>query len=301
MTAKAMSVAREQKERIRSALVASKDNFIQLIGGDQREAERLVVSALTIVNATPALMSCDPKSIVISVARAAMSGADLASGKGEGFLIPYARECTFVEGYRLYQRALAEAGYDVVAEAIHGDSVEWVANKSGDLLSVVGGDSFMARSIPPALRYTMNPLAKDKPRLFAFASAHAGKRLVAVVMVSEAEITKALGDKKKGGGKTSPAWDAWADRMWRRLPIKRLAATLDLRKSEKAQRLVEYMNLDDAGGVPPGFEAEAEDIALQPGKHSAFGFTPKAEAEPASEPYDMPDWDDPAPVEEAAK
>lgn len=50
---------------------------------------------------TPALLKCDPASVVLSVLKAAKVGVDVSGGSlGHGYLVPYGQECTFVPGYK---------------------------------------------------------------------------------------------------------------------------------------------------------------------------------------------------------
>lgn len=63
--------------------------------------ERFKESVRFALAQTPALLKCDPGSVLISVMKAAKMGIDVAGGAlGHGALVPFGTECTFVPMYK---------------------------------------------------------------------------------------------------------------------------------------------------------------------------------------------------------
>jgi recombination protein RecT len=205
------SIAVSRTADIKKALDARVERYIE-IAGDKRTADRAVASAMLAVTSTPALLDCSPESVARAVYQAVISGADLSAGRGEGFLIPFKGQAVFMDGYRLWSRRMAEAGYVVVAE------------------KVCAGDEFSYQAAPLDVRHTFDPFADRGEVRGYYAAAWRGGELCGVAVVTAAETQTAReGAKKKNGGRESPAWASWPDQMAKRLPIKRLARMLDLR------------------------------------------------------------------------
>lgn len=64
------------------------------------KAERLISQAVLAGMKNPAIVSCEPKSIVQSVMQAAELGLDLSGPLGTAYLVPYGKSCTLLIGYR---------------------------------------------------------------------------------------------------------------------------------------------------------------------------------------------------------
>jgi recombination protein RecT len=63
--------------------------------------ERFKESVRFALAATPALLSCDPGTVMLSVMKAAKLGIDVAAGPlGHGALVPFGKECTFVPMFK---------------------------------------------------------------------------------------------------------------------------------------------------------------------------------------------------------
>lgn len=72
-------------------------------------ADRMARLALTAFSTTPALQSCDPKSIAGAIMIAGQLGLEIGVN-GHGFLIPYGRTCTFVPGWKGLQDLVNRSG-----------------------------------------------------------------------------------------------------------------------------------------------------------------------------------------------
>lgn len=67
----------------------------------EMSVERFKESVRLALAQTPALLKCDPGSVLLSVMKAAKLGIDVAAGAlGHGALVPFGSECTFVPMYK---------------------------------------------------------------------------------------------------------------------------------------------------------------------------------------------------------
>jgi phage RecT family recombinase len=65
------------------------------------KVERFKESVRFALAATPALLNCDPGTVMLSVMKAAKLGIDVAAGPlGHGALVPFGKECTFVPMFK---------------------------------------------------------------------------------------------------------------------------------------------------------------------------------------------------------
>jgi recombination protein RecT len=84
-------------------------------------ADRVVRVAMTAVRKSPKLAQCDELSFLGALLTAAQLGLEVNTPKGEAYLIPYGKECTFVLGYQglaeLFWRSPLAATID--AQVVH--------------------------------------------------------------------------------------------------------------------------------------------------------------------------------------
>ncbi len=276
---KALQQANARKGQLVKVLNSNEQRILDLIGGDKAKATRLINCALIVASEEPTVMACDPRSIARAVMQAAMCDANIAKGTGEGFIVPFKGAATFMDGYKLWVRKLAEAGYQVHAATIgqveYDDPTRWEYVE-----------------VPLLLKHRPDPLKDRGKTMGAYAAAFRvgadGERvLVDAAVLGIAELNKAReGAKKRNGGRESPAWSQWGERMYLRLPLKRLAKKLDLRASAGLQRLLEIDA--DAPDEPHPMIDDPADLEVTPagdldaGRHETFGF-PVELAEPEVE------------------
>lgn len=283
----ALTVAQRRMVEVRDQLEKNRGGILRLLGGNEAEAERLVTSALIAVADDANLAACDPRSVCRAVLQAAMCGADLTAGRGDGWIIAFKGKATFMDGYALWRRKMAEAGYHIVADV------------------VCEGDAFTYRKAPLTLEHTYDPFAERGKERGAYAAAYrierGGERwLVDAEVVSVPTIEKARKQaKERNKGRESPAWREWFEQMAVRLPIKRVAKRLDLRTSEHAWRLLELERMHDSPGqyhpaIDTAASIEPQPAAdLEPGrKRFGWAASPAPEVVPPAIDDGVPAWDE---------
>lgn len=255
---RAMQVANEQVRVIKERL-KMKEEEIAYILGDDKTAMKLVVSALMHASDNPKIRECEPNSIVRAVLQAALCGADISAGLGEGYLIPYKNkelrvtECQFQPGYRLGQRAVQETtGMRVFADA------------------VCERDHWVYSQVPLVLEHT--PAEGDRgAKLRSYAVAVDDDNRVMFAQIATAgDIEQAKKASRKGRDADSPAWRNWEDRMWRKVAIMRLAKEVrSWKPSEKLDRVL-----------------EAEQVSFEPAIRASIGDMPEPRLLPPTTPVE---------------
>lgn len=252
----ALQHANSQVIQIKQMLELKKDE-IRFLLGDDVKAMKLVMSALMKANDDPKIRECTPQSVVRAVIQAALCGADLSAGVGEGYLVPFnnkdlgVKECTFMPGYRLGQRHMQEAtGMRVIANVVR-ENDEWEYSE-----------------VPLVLRHKSADGDRGKlVRSYAVTLDDDGRVMFAQIATAE-DIEQVKKASRKGRDYDSPAWRDWEERMWRKVPIMRLAKEVRAwRPSVVMDRLL-----------------EAEAMAFQPHIRAELGDLPAPQLLPKTEP-----------------
>lgn len=254
---RALMGANQQVAELKRRLEIKKDE-IQFLLGDNVKALKLMMSALMRASDDAKVRECEPNSIVRAVIQAALCGADLLAGLGEGYLVPYfnkdlgVKECQFMPGYRLGQRNINEAtGLRVVADV------------------VCAKDHWRYSQVPLVVEHTPSEEADRGPMLRSYAVLLGDDGRVMFCQIATAkDIEQAKLASRKGRDQDSPAWRNWEDRMWRKVAIMRLAK--EVRAWKPTAHLSHTLEADavsvDAGAslligsaqreLPPGPPAE---------------------------------------------
>lgn len=284
---RAMALANSQVLEIKRRLELKKEE-IRFLLGDDVQAMRLMMGALMRASDDAKIRECEPNSVVRAVIQAALCGAEIASGLGEGYLVPYSnrelgtKECTFMPGYRLGQRKIQEAtGLRVVAGV------------------VCAKDHWKHSQVPLVLEHTEADGEAGDPngrgvrlRSYAVALDEAGRVMFAQT-ASAGDIEQAKIASRKGHDKDSPAWVGWEDRMWRKVAIMRLAK--EVRAFKTNPHLDRLLDSEEASHNP-GARAFIGDLpeprVLPPSipeeGRGRIGSTTKPKELPADEPVHDP-------------
>ena len=273
-----VQLANQQVAEIKRRLDTKRDE-IGLMLRDNHQAQRLMMSALMHASDSPKIRECEPNSIVRAVVQAALCGADISAGLGEGYLVPYRNkdlninECQFMPGYRLGQRKIHEAtGLRIVADV------------------VCENDHWRYSQVPLILEHTPAEENRGKMlRSYAVALDKDGKVQFAQIATAK-DIENAKIASRKGRDKDSPAWRQWEDRMWRKVAIMRLAKEVRaFNPNPQLDRILEAEEVAHNGAraligdlPPPRIMAPAEPTE---GRHQ---FGRKRQAAPAPEPEPQP-------------
>jgi recombination protein RecT len=88
-----------QKREVLEAITAAKVNIVgRLTNG--MDADRFILGVQTAIQKNPALLQCDPKSVLLAAYDAAELGINLSPSLSLGYLIPYGQQCNFQVSYR---------------------------------------------------------------------------------------------------------------------------------------------------------------------------------------------------------
>lgn len=161
---------------------------------------------------TPALQQCSPRSVLMSLMVAAQLGLDPSGAKGEGYLVPFRGECSFMPGYRGLLKLVRESGLRVVAHIVY----------EGDTFSCgLGTDEYVRHS----------PTLSDRGAVVgAYAVAREGDGAIFdITLMTADELERVREDaKSRNRGKESPAWARWPEEMYRKTILRRICKTLPL-------------------------------------------------------------------------
>lgn len=271
---------------------------IAAVVGKNMSAERMTKLMVNAIHKTPALMQCDPKTVLGAFMTSAALGLEPNTPQGLAYLIPYKRrvkqgnswvdayDCQFQIGYKGFITLAGRCGIQIAAGAIHqGDVFDYM----------VGSENF--------LRYRVN-LEGERGGLigaFAYSKTEHGE-LATVLPLSElmkirgkSETFSALernvrnaanaNDRMKAEQKLADTpWVMWEDDMASKSAIKKhakmlplgmalsVAAELDSQSDAGVLDLSAMADPDMAGAmindgyVPTQAPREPETIEHQPGE-----------------------------------
>lgn len=162
------------------------------------------------------LQRCTPESVYASLITAAQLGLEPSGVRGLGYLVPYKGKCTFQPGWR-----------GLIALALRSKAV-----KSVYAHVVYAGDDFMVKlGTEPAIHHVpaINTTGEAREVIAAYAVAVLanGEQDIEVMDRFELDRVRAFANSSRGG-KDGPAYQQWADQMFRKAPIRRLCKRLPL-------------------------------------------------------------------------
>lgn len=175
--------------------------------------ERFIRLATTALVTTPQLQNCNMLSICNSVMLAAQLGLEPNNGLGHGWLIPYAKVCTFQPGYR----GLLDLGYRAQAFKAAQPQVVYV----GDDFEYEEGATpkLFHRPAPPSRRKKLSDEDEDYDWTGAYCRVVVPDGSIDVMWMWREEI-EAVRAKASRAGDNSP-WVKWFWEMVRKTPVKR--------------------------------------------------------------------------------
>lgn len=186
---------------------ARSDQFLDMLGGDERARDRWLTVALHAVTSNHDLLRCTPESLVEAVRASASMGLELNGLMGEGYLIRYGDKAQFQVGWRGLLR---------------------LARRSGDIAAidaqvVYDHDEFDV-DLGSDPRVTHKPALSDRGKRVG---AYGWARLTSGELVVEWMDNDQLEAVRRSGSRNGP-WVEWFDEMARKTVIKRLCKRLPL-------------------------------------------------------------------------
>lgn len=102
------------------------NRFTTIFNGDKQKAEKYLGSALALVNSDPALLKCDPQSLLAGVGQAALLNLPLNKSYGCAYLIPYGNKAQFIVGYKGYLRQMMNTNLykSIVIQPVYEGEIE---------------------------------------------------------------------------------------------------------------------------------------------------------------------------------
>lgn len=207
---------------------------------------RAIAVVLDALVRNPALLDCQPKSIVQSVIHASELGLELGSPLGEAYLVPFSGKATMMIGYRGFVR-LIRGGPKVTI-------VKGVLVREGDQFAVDEGANELHHVLAPGTTRARGKVVYAYSRVYYTD----GSSQFEVMDIDELDKikTEALSKDRRGA---SP-WRKHEGEMYKKCPLRRQAKWLDLSPTGRRGVEIDELNAMQRGeyGTAPrdGFTAE---------------------------------------------
>lgn len=250
-TRPAQSPAQQQMNTIKALLQQSEKAIASRLP-KHLTPDRITKVALTAINRTPKLLECTRESLLMSIMQAAELGLEPGGALGEGYLVPYGKQCQFIPGYR---------------------GLISLARRSGQIVSIEAHvvhdkDAFSCTlGLDPELKHTPAWDEADPGKLrFVYAVAKLKDGGVQFEVMSRAGI-EAIRVKSKAGN--SGPWVDHYEEMARKTVVRRLFKYLPV-----SVELAQAMELQ-AGAEKGDFEGLTIDTEAIETPAAAAGGTPQ--------------------------
>lgn len=162
------------------------------------------------------LQKCQPETVYASLVTAAQLGLEPSGVRGEAYLVPFKGKCTLVPGWRgLIKLALRSKAVKALYSHVVYD---------GDDFAVKLGTDLAIHHVP-----ALNTGTEGREIIAAYAVAVMENGAIDIEVMDRFELDKVRTFAAQSrGGKDGPAYSQWADQMYRKAPIRRLAKRLPL-------------------------------------------------------------------------
>lgn len=213
---------------LRDMLERAKPEFLRALPA-HLDVDRLIRVVMTVVQRTPALLKCTPRSVVGAVMEAAQLGLEPDGVLGHAYLVPYGTTCQLIIGYKGLVQLARNSG-----EVAHISAHVVYANDTFD---------FEYGSVE---RLTHKPTLKNRGEpIAAYAIAHLKDGSPPPFEVMPVEDINRIRDSVAGSRGASSPWQTDWSEMARKTPVRRLAKFLPL--AVEAQRIMAKDELAERG------------------------------------------------------
>jgi len=237
--------------------------------------ERIIKVALTAANKTPALLACTKESLLMSIMQAAELGLEPGGALGEGYLVPYGKQCQFIPGYRGLISLARRSGQIVSLEAhvVHAkDSFTFELGLESKLVHVPN----LEDENPGPLRF-----------VYAVAKLQGGGVQFEVMSRAQVEAIR----KRSKAGSTGP-WVTDYEEMARKTVVRRLfkylPVSVELAQALEIQAAAESGDFAaltvEAEALPEATTTQAEPTTNRRGTAGLKGALQAGAAAPAPAP-----------------
>lgn len=229
-------VLAERHKRLTNELEIARPRIDAILpAGLGMSSGRMIAIVLDASVRQPAILECEPRSIVRATLQSAECGLEIGSPLGEAYLVPFwngkkgRKEAQFIAGYRGFVKlALAGDRYDSIKSVLvrERDSFTWREGSDAKIIHEPGAGSERERG---EVRFAY-AIAKIK-----------GGGEVFEVMDREALDRIRVATVSKSRDYKGP-WKDHTDEMYRKCPIRRMAKTLEL--SELLRKAISFDDLN---------------------------------------------------------
>ena len=253
------------KDGMKDIIESAKEKIIALLP-DHMDFEHFQAQMDYALVKAPNLKKCTIKSVGVSIFEACRLGLDPSGITGEGYLIPYGKDCKFIIGYRGFAELARRSGRLKMIEAR--------VVRDGDEFSYCFGTS-------PDIEHVPELAARGIPKLtFAYAIAtiadEHGNTFQQFDVMSRAEVERI---RDKSPGKNQAPWRDHFDEMAKKTVIRRIIKLLPLSAELSAAVAYEDADYEErkkkpariVGGVKPLTESPESDAAPDASKVSPEG------------------------------
>lgn len=201
--------------RLNSYLMARSKNLATYARNSIRPETMIRLAVFEFAN-NDYLQRCQPETIYASLITAAQLGLEPSGVRGEAYLVPFKGKCTLIPGWR-----------GLVKLALRSKAVKALYSHV-----VYEGDEFVVKlGTAPQIHHVpmINTGEEQREVIAAYAVAVMENGTVdpEVMDRHELERVRAFAASNRGG-KDGPAYQQWADQMFRKAPLRRLCKRLPL-------------------------------------------------------------------------
>jgi len=199
-----------------AAFLGPREKNLQTFARNGVQPSAMIKLALFEASQGDWITKVSPASVYTALVIAAQLGLEPAGLRGEAYLIPFKGECKLMPGYRGLIKLALNSGKvrDITARVVY----------EGDDFAVLLGTEEKIHHVPMLGRVVAEgDAAPTVIAAYAVATMADGSRKFEVMERWELDRVRAVSQQANG-----PAWGAWADQMYRKAPVRRLAKFLPL-------------------------------------------------------------------------
>jgi len=255
------------KRDLRQSL--QKESFKDMLGklaSNRVNPETIVEKAYFAISKNSRLLQCTQESLITAVVASALLGLDCTGTLGQGYLVPFGKECVFIAGYQGLIELARRSG--------HIDRIEARPVYEKDEFQIIFGSDQVIKHVPF--------LSGDPGKLVcAYAIAeikNAGKQ-IEIMRADEIDLIK----KRSPSGGKGP-WETDYSEMCRKTVVRRL-----IKYIPKSPELVKAIEYDDGNyDFDPRQAIPVESTVKPVADRIKDGIAGRTEAEPPAEPLKKP-------------
>lgn len=235
--------------RLNHYLTARSKNLAQYARNSIRPDTMIRLAVFEFAN-NEYLQRCTPESVYASLVTAAQLGLEPSGVRGEAYLVPFKGRCTLVPGWR-----------GLIKLALRSKAVKAFYSHL-----VYEGDEFVVKlGTEPAIHHVplLNSGTEGREIIAAYAVALMENGAVDIEPMDRYELDKIRAFAASNrGGKDGPAYSQWADQMYRKAPVRRLAKRLplgddyflaakldELHEAGKPEAIGQFIDIPDEGNA----------------------------------------------------